>query len=103
MILGSLATKKCRALDDVQNINKRKNEHAEVQFEEVIFKIENESDSNRSNIQIEDSCNGSPRKDIPIKSTFEETRIPDVTTNISDTCVNIDSGAQPNTNTPEKA
>lgn len=62
----------------------------------------NESDNDKSDIQIDDPYIASSRKDTPIKLNFEEIRIPDVTANVYDTGENIDSGEHQNPIIPKK-
>lgn len=102
MYPGSLASKKCQALDVAQQIKKRKHDQVRVALENVKGDTGNGSDSDMSDIRIEDSYIGSPRKDTPIKSTFEETRHLGVTVNVFDTDININSSDQQQITIPEK-
>lgn len=45
-----------------------------VPVENVTIETEHDSNSERSDIRIEDAYIGSPRRDSPIKSNFEEIR-----------------------------
>ncbi|CAI9264459.1 unnamed protein product [Lactuca saligna] len=62
--------------------------------------VETNVDSEDINYVMDGSFRISPRKDTSIKSTFNETSIPDVNANVSNTDANINSGEQPSTSLP---
>lgn len=68
----------------------------------MTVETDHDSDSDRLDIQIEDSYIGSPRSDSPVRYNFEETGNLNVTINISHTDSNINSGDPQQTNIPEK-
>ncbi|CAH1440732.1 unnamed protein product [Lactuca virosa] len=78
-----------------KNLEKRKREFS-VPIKNVTVETTNKSDSDKYDIRIKDSYIVSPQKDTPFESNFEEIRISDVTTNISDIDENIDSGEHKN-------
>ncbi|CAI9286818.1 unnamed protein product [Lactuca saligna] len=97
----SLASKKRQALDMAHKLQKNKCK-IPVLLDNVKVKTDQDSDSERSYIRIEDSFTGSPQMDSPIKSNFEVTRNPDVNVNLSNIDKNIISSDHQPTSIREK-
>lgn len=84
----------------MQRLKKLKPTIVEEQMENVM--VETDANSEDANYVMDGSFHISSRKDTSIKSNFNETSIPDVNVNVSNTDANINSGEQPSTSILEK-
>lgn len=95
----SPASRKRNILDVVQKSKKRKPTPADDNIDDIVVEYEHESDGTYT--KMGGSFHVTPRNDTPVKSTIEETSIPDVNANVSNTDVNMNYGAQQSTIIPE--
>lgn len=95
------ASKKHQVIDMAQKLHKKKRKD-QVPLANLRGETEDDSDNERSDIQIEDSYIGSPRRDSRVDSNLKDTRDPDVSVNVSNTDTNINLSDQENINIPEK-
>lgn len=79
----SLASKKRQAREMVKKITKKRQNVDSL--DKVVVETATDSESERSDICYDDTIFGSPQRDSPVKSIFEETKNPGGNVNVSNT------------------